>query len=186
MNLEYRYSGRTDQPLAEEGRRQIEELWSESPEADLVVVSPMKRCIETAQVLFPGKGPEDFIKIPEWIEMDFGQFEGKNYEELNGNPVYQKWIDSGGTERFPEGEDKAGFTERVSAGFEGFMRMTGPLAVNNTLRVTAVVHGGTIMALLSALTGLEYYDFQCKNGNGYRIELSPDGKLIKEPEKLFA
>jgi len=185
MNLEYRYIGRTDQPLAEEGRRQIEEIWGESPAADLIVVSPMKRCIETAAILFPGKDPEDFIKIPEWREMDFGQFEGKNHEELNGNPVYQKWIDSGGTERFPEGEDRAGFTERVSAGFKEYISMAGPLAGSNTLKVTAVVHGGTIMALLSALTGLEYYDFQCKNGNGYRIELSPDGKVLKGPEKII-
>ena len=185
MNLEGRYMGRTDQPLAEEGRRHIEELWSESPEADLIVVSPMKRCIETAEVMFPDMDPEGFIRIPEWREMDFGQFEGKNYEELNGNPVYQKWIDSGGTERFPGGEDKAVFTERVSAGFKEFIRIVGPLAGNDTINVAAVVHGGTIMALLSSLTGMEYYDFQCRNGCGYRIELSPDGKVLKGPEKII-
>ena len=34
-----------------------------------------------------------------------------------------------------------------------------------------VVHGGTIMAVLSSLTGGEYFDFQVKNGEGYETVL---------------
>ena len=37
--------------------------------------------------------------------------------------------------------------------------------------VAAVVHGGTIMAVLSSLTGGEYFDFQVKNGEGYETVL---------------
>ena len=37
--------------------------------------------------------------------------------------------------------------------------------------VVAVVHGGTIMAVLSSLTGGEYFDFQVKNGEGYETVL---------------
>ena len=33
--------------------------------------------------------------------------------------------------------------------------------------VSAVVHGGTIMALLSHFTGGEYFDYQAKCGQGY-------------------
>lgn len=57
----------------------------------------MKRCLETAQILYPGQTP---IFVPEWTEMDFGAFEGHNYQELAGDPAYQRWIDSGGTLRF--------------------------------------------------------------------------------------
>ena len=35
-------------------------------------------------------------------EMDFGDFEYKNYHELNGNAAYQAWIDSGGTDCLPK------------------------------------------------------------------------------------
>ena len=35
-----------------------------------------------------------------------------------------------------------------------------------------IVHGGTIMAIMSSLTGGDYYDYQVKNGQGYEIELS--------------
>ena len=35
----------------------------------------------------------------------------------------------------------------------------------------AVVHGGTIMAVLSELTGREYFSFQVPNGGGYRSRI---------------
>ena len=37
--------------------------------------------------------------------------------------------------------------------------------------VVCVVHGGTIMALLSHFAGGEYFDYQCKNGEGYRCQV---------------
>ena len=37
--------------------------------------------------------------------------------------------------------------------------------------VVTIVHGGTIMAVLSSLTGVEYFDFQVKNGEGYETVL---------------
>ncbi len=46
----------------------------EYPEADLVFVSPMRRCLETAEVLYPGQEP---VVIEEFRECDFGLFEGK-------------------------------------------------------------------------------------------------------------
>ncbi len=65
-----------------------------------VFVSPMLRCRQTAEILFP-QIPQ--IEIDPWREMDFGEFEGKNYAQLNGDPRYQAWIDSGGTLAFPGG-----------------------------------------------------------------------------------
>ena len=53
---------------------------------------------------------------------------------------------------------------RLSAGFfdEGEKKGAEP-----ELTATAVVHGGTIMAVLSTLTGSAYFDFQVENGQGY-------------------
>ena len=53
--------------------------------------------------------------------MDFGQFEGKNYEELKDNPDYQKWIDSNGTLPFPGGESREQFIRRSMEGFDRMM-----------------------------------------------------------------
>lgn len=43
-----------------------------------VAVSPMKRCRESAELLFPGKKQEVCEHLR---ECDFGQFENRNYEE---------------------------------------------------------------------------------------------------------
>lgn len=43
--------------------------------------------------------------------------------------------------------------------------------------VAYVVHGGTIMAVLSELCGGDYYDYHCGNGEGYLCSLTKDKKL---------
>ena len=49
--------------------------------------------------------------------MDFGEFEGKNYIELQKDPNYQAWIDSNGTLPFPGGESREAFIKRCEQGF---------------------------------------------------------------------
>jgi len=128
----------------------------------------MKRCIETADILYPGKDP---ILVPQWKEMDFGLFEGKNYQELNGDKQYQAWIDSGGTLPFPQGESRACFLQRCSQGmYESVDRYRE--FFTGGVKIGCVVHGGTIMALLSIFYGGEYFDYQVKNGRGYCCMLS--------------
>ena len=50
-NLLGRYIGTTDEPLCEEGIRLLENR--SYPAAELVYVSPMKRCRETAALIYP-------------------------------------------------------------------------------------------------------------------------------------
>ena len=40
-----------------------------------------------------------------------------------------------------------------------------------TKSIALVVHGGTIMALLSAYCGGEYFDYQVPNGSGFQVNL---------------
>lgn len=162
-NKEHRYLGRTDEGLSEEG---IEALLSYQkkgyyPNVDCLFVSPMKRCLETAQILYPDLKP---TVIPEWEETDFGKFEYKNYEDLKDDPAYQAWIDSGGTMPFPEGESREQFQARCE---KGFSRMCGILSRKKAAAVGIIVHGGTIMALLSKYCGNDYYDYQVRNGRGF-------------------
>ena len=50
-NEEKRYIGRTDESLSQKG---IEEIKNRLyPDADTVWVSPMKRCVETAKIIYP-------------------------------------------------------------------------------------------------------------------------------------
>ena len=66
----------------------------------------MKRCLETAAILYPDVPVEI---IPDFRECDFGLFENKNHAELNGRQDYQAWIDSVGELPFPGGEGRRKF-----------------------------------------------------------------------------
>lgn len=172
-NKEHRYLGTTDEPLSTEGAHRLISQWKTKEEllcrVDKVYSSPMKRCLETAQLLFEQGKKKQVRVIPQWCEMDFGQFEYKNYRELNGNPDYQAWIDSGGTIAFPGGESRSGFIKRS---MEGFARLQEQLKkeVEPVHRICCIVHGGTIMAVLSQLLGGGYYDYQLPNGGSYLVQ----------------
>ena len=158
-NLEHRYIGcRTDEPLLPEERERLCAI--DYPRVDGVFASPMRRCVETARTIYPGK---EIALVPGLRECDFGEFENLNYEELKDRPEYQAWIDSGGELPFPGGESKADFSARCISAFESAIRNLpdGTYAF--------VVHGGTIMAVMERFARPEgnYYDFQVKNGKGF-------------------
>ena len=83
-NQKQRYIGRrTDEPLLPQSQEVLKQLDYGEPQA--VYASPMLRCTQTASILFPGK-PLNIID--ELAECDFGEFENKNYLELDGNANY--------------------------------------------------------------------------------------------------
>lgn len=167
-NLEKRYIGKTDEHLCTVG---IDELKNRSyPDTEIVVCSPMKRCIETAKIIYPNKNAEIYSGLK---ECDFGSFEGRNYAELCNNPDYIKWLDSMGKQPFPNGESHENFVGRCVAAFE---KSVGDFKSCGT--VAYVVHGGTVMAVLEkfAVPKKGFYDYQVKNGCGYLCEYN-HGKI---------
>ena len=184
-NLEKRYIGKkTDESLCEIGAAKILENAAKGkyPGADFVFSSPMKRCLETCALIYGSeKNPEKkpFI-IEDFCETDFGDFEGKNFSELKDNPEYKKWLESGGELPFPNGEGRAEATARALKGFSKMLEILGK-NLEEAVSVSAVVHGGTVMAVLSNLTGKNYYDFQIENGGAisFRLKFS-GGKMEAE------
>ena len=114
-NREHRYLGVTEEALSGEGRKQLEILAEKDilKKPWLLFISPMLRCQESAGILFPGRKA---YPIEEWREMNFGAYEGKNYEDLKNDSYYQKWIDSNGTLPFPEGESQQEYIKRCHRG----------------------------------------------------------------------
>ena len=175
-NAEKRYIGSTDQPLTAEGIATIR--GRDYPAADLVIASPFARCLQTAAIIYPNQQP---IILPDLREMDFGSFENLNYHNLQHNPDYQKWLDSGGATAFPEGEPPEDFRRRCRAAFAQAMEQ-----VNDSVdSVAFVVHGGTIMAILSgfAQEPADYFSYMTENGDGYTCRYE-DG-ILKDITKLF-
>lgn len=168
-NEEKRYIGRTDEDLSAQGILELQKKEFSVPE--LLFSSPMIRCLSTAKILFPGITA---LQVKELREIDFGDFEGKNYQELTGNADYQAWIDSGGSLPFPNGESREQFVERSLSGMQAILARTEQYLKENgreRIETAAVVHGGTIMAILSELYGGDYYDYQIPNGQGYLVKL---------------
>ena len=176
-NLLGRYIGsRTDEPLCDEGREEL--AGKQLPEVERLYVSPMKRCVETAEILWPGFDRKKMQKVTDLRECDFGDFENKNYKELSGNGDYQAWIDSNGTLPFPNGESMDAFKSRCPEAFARIVEeVSGAeqewIASGKTgiFRAGIVVHGGTIMAILEqyGYPKAAYFDYQVKNGCGYRL-----------------
>ena len=177
-NLEKRYIGVTDEEIKaecvpecalkkEENGQYGKENGRAKWEPELVIVSPLRRCRQTAEILFPGA---EQIVCEKMRECDFGLFEGKNYLELTGDPAYQSWIDSGGTESFPSGEDPMDFRRRCICGFGEMMEK---MIEEKRQKVGVVVHGGTIMSVMEAFDPgkQEFYHWQVKNGNGFRFQI---------------
>lgn len=133
------------------------------PPAEMIVASPMKRCVQTAELIYPG---QKIVTEPELRECDFGRFEGKTYEELKDDPAYIAWLESGGVLAFPEGEDQEAFRSRC---VEGVCRWLKKGAAEKKRSIAFVVHGGTIMAALHRLAEGEhsFYDWQTGNGRGF-------------------
>ena len=176
-NRHQRYIGVTDGPLCEEGRELLGKFTYPKPQA--VFVSPLKRCLETAAILF---GDPKVRIIDQLAECDFGEFENKNYQELDGNEHYQSWIDSGGLLPFPGGESREEFKRRNVTGFQK--------AVNGCLRngislAALVVHGGTIMNVMEEYADEDrsFYDWHVQNGKGYEVEIDPE--LWKKGRKFL-
>ncbi|MCI8637796.1 MAG: histidine phosphatase family protein [Coprococcus sp.] len=179
-NRERRYIGATDEPL---DRAALPEKLRVYPKAEQVVISPMQRCRETAQIIYPG--------VPVHVcgafrECDFGDFEGKNYEELKDDIRYQRWLDSKGTLPFPGGEGHEDFIRRCVLGMEEIMRR---LLTEKCVRAAFVVHGGTIMAVCAAFAGKTFYDWQVENGGGFGVSIDEiaweqGNKYFREIERL--
>lgn len=160
-----RYIGTTDESLCEEGVFRLEgKIY---PSVETVYASPLKRCTETAGIIYP-KIP---IKIiDELAECDFGDFENKNFKELDGNPDYQKWIDSNGTLPFPNGESQQEFRTRC---IKGFRLLVDDMLEKHVKKAAVVAHGGTIMSILDyfSIPHEDFYHWQVKNSSGFEIEI---------------
>ena len=186
-NEKRQYIGRTDESLSE---RAVEEFYSSKnryPAVKSVVASPMKRCIETARIIYP---EAEIRTEPLLRECSFGLFEGKSYEELKDHPAYTAWLESGGMTAFPEGEPQELFRNRCA---EGVQKWIDILLEEKAESAVFVVHGGTIMASLSRLAEEthDFYHWQVENGGGYEAlvterEWLNGRKHLKEVRRIHA
>ena len=172
-NAQGRYLGRTDLPLTPAGRAALGPAGFAPAR---VYVSPLRRTAETAEILFPGV---EQAAVPDFREMDFGVFEGRNFREMECDGAYRAWVDGGCTGRCPGGESRDEFSSRVCGAFAALV--DGGLA-SGAARLAIVAHGGTQMAAMErfALPRRAYFDWKAPCGGGFVLDAAPwqSGRLL--------
>lgn len=169
-NEQGKYIGKTDEPLSKEGKDEIKEVceYLHYPAAEIVYSSPLKRCIETAEIIYPNT----FIKtVDNIMEYDFGVFENKSMEELKNDSDFKQWAENGMIGAPKGGEEKAEFDIRVQ---KGLSEILSDMMKNKITSAAVITHGGVIMSWL-AKYGLPQKDpmyWAVKNGCGYTVTTS--------------
>ncbi len=164
FNAERRYQGKLDIPLSEEGRAALR------PAAfcpGVVFASPLRRAAQTARILFPAAR---IVTVEGLREMDFGDFEGRCFSELSDSAAYRAWVEGGCEARCPGGsESKPEFIRRTC---EAFSTLVDNAYDGGQDRLVIVAHGGTQMAVLSALAlpKRDFYEWRGENGCGFVLD----------------
>lgn len=160
--------GKTDPSLTPDGVRELRELMDgyQYPYAEKVYVSPMRRCTQTAALLFPDTKTE---VMEELRECDLGDFDGKSMKELASDPKFLGWVE--GKNPPPGGEDSETFGQRIACAFDDILHDMS----ENHLRETAVVTHGTVIMGLFAMCGYPRQEMRywaVDSGCGYTVRTS--------------
>lgn len=158
-NEQHLYCGSTDLLLSEKGREELAGLHYDISNVRFLT-SGMKRTDETLEILF---GDVPRTVEPRFREVDFGIFEMHSYEQLKDVPAYQAWI---------TGDNEANVPPRGESGAQMKCRVLE--ALSEIQEDTCIItHGGVIAAIMAHLfpeEGKNRYQWQPKNGHGYRVE----------------
>lgn len=170
-NVQGRYLGLTDMPLSDLGVQTAEAAAKAAPDPQLIFCSPLLRCKQTADIMFPDR---EKAVIEDLHECNFGNFEGRTADEMEHDSEYRRWVASGCSEDIPGGESIAGFHSRVCNALEAAVRANSAAS-----SIAFVVHGGVIMSLLHRFNveHHEFYDYKIQNCAFITCECSLDGDL---------
>ena len=170
------YVGARDVLLDNHGRDQAAALGKAlaGRKVDCAFSSPQRRALETAEIAGNMIGLE-FTVDPDLREVDFGEWEGKTFQEIEKSDpeLVEKWACFDSDFAFPGGE-------RIQDYFDRVKRAAGRLAGNPAETVLAVTHGGVIRSMICMLLGLElrnYITFEVANASITTIKLF-DGKGV--------
>ncbi len=170
-NYDGAYIGQKDVPLCDDGIAQLKEMKEKMtyPEAAAVFSSPLARCLETCDLIYPGQKP---IVINELKEYDFGDWEGKTADDLRDDELFTHWLAGDPDYAPPFGESNAEFGARISNAFE---KVVEGLFKTGVTEAAIVTHGGVIMSIMAmyALPELPMHEWLVPSGCGYTIRITP-------------
>lgn len=165
------YIGSTDVHLSAHGKDNLRIIRDNEgyPYAEKIFSSPLSRCTETCEVIYPKRPIQTMGFL---AECDFGEWEGKTAAELAGNPSFAAWLSNSETTPPPGGESGKEFSLRVCKGFE---RLVNQLVSDGITNTAIITHGGVIMTIL-AMYGIPQapaYRWRMDCGYGFSLRVTP-------------
>jgi len=154
-NVQQRFCGHSDIPLSARGQEQslwiAKQLLKES--ISVIYTSDLMRACETAEIIASQRASAVQIKeSPEWREMDFGEWEGLTFAQIE-----ERFKDQIGFFIDPEhhsppnGESLTHLQQRVMDAFLVIVRSNEILLTGD---VVIVSHGGPLRILLCSILGI--------------------------------
>ncbi|MBA9027956.1 histidine phosphatase family protein [Peribacillus huizhouensis] len=164
-NMKKQYVGWTDSPLTAEGLLELERLQSSYPNYEDLYCSDLNRCIQTANILFPKCEP---ILKEQFREMNFGEWEGRTYEQLLSFPHYMRWLEHPFEIGLPQGECYQDFNQRVLKAWD---EMVEEMKIKGTRNIAVVTHGGVIRNMLVYYAPEQklFWEWSIPYGCGYEL-----------------
>ena len=170
-NLNAQYIGHTDYPLTSDSISTLHSIKAKHhyPQVEAVFSSPLKRCVDSANIMFPKNNP---IVINDLIEYNFGGFEECTAKDLENNEDFKNWLHGDMNSRPPYGESNAEFVQRVCKAFEQIVQ--GCIGTG-TETVAIVAHAGVLMTILSCygLPEAPMAHWQMDAGYGFKLRITP-------------
>lgn len=171
-NQQKRYLGHTNQSVVKEELHTLDWLKNvlQKTRFDHVYTSDLLRCQETFDYLdLPTKMSVDH----RLREMNFGDWEGKTYNELKDVKVYQNWLNNLEGTSVPNGESFSIFKARIDSFFHDFFHHLNSL--EDTQKFLIITHGGVIRYAVSTfIASTSFWDISIPHGQG--LQLSFDKK----------
>lgn len=174
------FYGWIDYPITENGFKELEQFKDEKiyPAVDFsccrVYTSGMTRTNQTLNTIY---GDVPFTEVRDLMEINFGDWEGKDYMDLSNHKEWDMWMnDTTGDFRFPNGETTNEFNTRITRGMD---MIISELVESDNPCAVVVFHGGvtaTLMQMWFPEEGKYFNQWTPKPGRGYTIRLDDCGK----------
>ena len=108
-----------------------------------IICSPLQRCEQLAQLLIGLQPDFSYRKDPRLKEMDFGQWEGKRWDDI-GPQALDAWVADFANHRPGNGESVRQFMQRVADVWDEARNTPGTLWITHAgvIRAATLLHGG--------------------------------------------
>lgn len=185
-NQEKKYLGHRDQGVLQEQLVHYDPLKKFFKEHELTQIfcSDLTRCRQTAAYLFTD---QTFVSRPIHFdsrlrELHFGEWEGKKYNCLKEDILYQQWLQEWQQEDSllprcspPEGESGTEFAKRIDSFLGDWLQHVEEQATDQY--VLMVTHGGVIRYILSQFvidptnTSNMFWRWRVEHGHAFQLSL---------------